>query len=120
MVGTIIKTPNQLKSKTAIKNPHHLHVKVTTERKIELKMLATRRRETLLVMFSTALQEFLANPPTTLARIPAPEHTDRFVFKVEPSLAARVHDIVKKLGVPAQTVITAAIDTFITTHYPWK
>ena len=112
MVVTIIKIPKPLKRKMAIENPHQFHVKVTRERKVELKMLAARRRDTLRAMLSAALVEFLASPPAELAPAHAPKGADRIVFKVEPDLAARVHDLVEKLGAPAQTVITAAIDAY--------
>lgn len=111
----IIKKPKPLKAK-AIKDPHHFTVKVTRARKVELKLMAVRRRATVLAMFSSALHEFLANPPSAMPHIPAPEQPDRFVFKVEPGLAANVQSLGKALGVPAQTIISAALDAYLTKH----
>lgn len=116
MAITIIKKLKSLKSKTAIKNPHHFTVKVSRERKVELKMLAVRRRETVMAMFAAALKDFMAAHPTDLAHVPATQPTDRFVFKVEPDVAAAVHALVEALEVPAQTIITAALDAYAAKH----
>jgi predicted transcriptional regulator len=114
----IIKKPKPLKLKKAIATPHHFTVKVTRERKIELKILATKRRETIIGMFGAALTAFLAAPPAEFAHLPAPQPTDRFVFKVEPELAQAVHALVEELGVPAQAIITAAIDRYTSKPAP--
>lgn len=103
----------RLKRMEAIADPHHFTVKLTVEQKMTLKMLAAKRRMTMMTLLTMALRLYLDKPPAEISRIPPPAKSDRIVFKVEQDMKDAVQTFADAHQVPAQTVIAAAIDAYL-------
>jgi len=97
----------------AIENPHHYTLKLSGKDKAKLKVLAAKRGKTVMFLLAMALERFFKNPPSEISRIPPPPKSERIVFIVEQQIKDALQSFAALHNVPAQTIITAAMNTHI-------
>ena len=109
--------PKLLKTKVGIHPAHQFTLKMPLAEKDAMKILAIKLGVTSTAMITEALLELLNAPPRDMTYPPLPAAgTSRFVFKVTPELAKRVHELAVMQGVSSQGVISIALDRLRQKH----
>jgi len=109
--------PKPLKAKVGIDPAHQFTLKMPLAEKDAMKIMAIKLGVTSTTMITEALLELLNSPPRDMSYQPLPAAgTSRFVFKVTPELAKRVHDLAVMQGVSSQGVISIALNRLRQKH----